>query len=96
MHLSGKQLNHLRSLAHHLNPVVFVGAAGLSEPVLAEAETALAHHELIKIKTSGADKAARKSLMQEICEKTGAAPVQQIGNRLVLYRPAEKPRITLP
>jgi len=96
MHLSGKQLNHLRSLAHHLHPVVFVGAAGLSEAVLAEAQTALAHHELVKIKISGADKAARKSLMQEICDKTGAAPVQQIGNRLVLYRPAEKPRITLP
>jgi len=96
MHLSGKQLNHLRSLAHHLKPVVFVGAAGLSEAVLAEAETALAHHELVKMKISGADKAGRKALMLDICEKTGASPVQLIGNRLVLYRAAEKPRITLP
>ncbi|HIE75179.1 MAG TPA: ribosome assembly RNA-binding protein YhbY, partial [Gammaproteobacteria bacterium] len=28
MELTGKQLNHLRGLAHHLKPVVTVGVAG--------------------------------------------------------------------
>ena len=96
MNLTGKQLNYLRSLAHHKKPVVFIGAAGLSEAVMVEIETALSFHELVKMKISGADKAQRKQLMQDICDKSGAASVQLIGNMAVLYRAAEKPKITLP
>lgn len=96
MNLSGKQLNYLRSLAHHKKPVVFIGSAGLSDGVLAEIETALSFHELVKIKIGGTDKTGRKKLMQDICDRTNAAPVQSIGNMAVLYRPAEKPKITLP
>ena len=50
MNLSGKQKNHLRGLAHALNPVVSIGNKGLTESVAAEVELALAQHELIKIK----------------------------------------------
>lgn len=94
--LTGKQLNHLRGLAHHRKPAVTIGMAGLSEAVLQEIEIALAHHELLKIKGPGGDKRERQALMNEICEKTVAAPVQQIGNMMVIYRPADKPRIELP
>jgi RNA-binding protein len=96
MNLTPKQKRYLRSLAHSLNPVVMTGNAGLTDAVLNEIEHALAHHELIKIKLSGADKNLRQQMSSTICDTVGAAAVQAIGQMLVIYRPAEKPIITLP
>ena len=45
MELSGKQLNHLRALAHHLKPVVAIGVAGATPAVASELEHALTSHE---------------------------------------------------
>jgi RNA-binding protein len=42
------------------------------------------------------DADTRRAWMEEICATAGAAPVQQIGKILVVYRPAEQPVITLP
>ena len=50
MKLTGKQLNHLRALAHHLKPIVTVGVAGATPAVSAELENALEAHELVKIR----------------------------------------------
>lgn len=94
--LTPEQRRFLRAQAHHLNPVVMIGDAGLSEAVLKEAERGLASHELIKVKSHSGDKAAREAQMAEICERLNAAPVQHIGKILVVYRPAEKPRLVLP
>ena len=79
----------LRASAHPLHPVVIIGEAGLSAPVLAEIERSLKSHELIKIKVAGDGRARRESLLAEICETLSAAPVQHIGKILVIYR--EKP-----
>lgn len=49
------QKNHLKTLAHHLQPVVMVGANGLTEAVLREAEQALLHHELLKIRVNAGE-----------------------------------------
>ena len=40
----------MRALAHHLNPVVQVGNAGLTEGVQRQIDGALEAHELIKVK----------------------------------------------
>lgn len=96
MELTPKQKSFLRSQAHALNPVVMTGSNGLTEAVLTEIEQAIAHHELIKIKLVGADKATRKNMTETICETTGAVSVQNIGQMAVIYRPAKKPQIVLP
>lgn len=96
MELTSKQRSHLRSLAHDRQPVVTTGQKGLTPAVLSEIEQALAHHELIKIRLNVADRAAREEMTQEICEKTVSARVQNIGRIAIVYRPAEKPKITLP
>jgi len=96
MTLNPKQKSFLRSQAHALNPVVMTGSSGLTEAVIKEIEQAVAHHELIKIKLSGADKALRQTMTDEICAKTGAIAIQNIGRMLVIYRPAREPRIKLP
>jgi RNA-binding protein len=96
MALTGKQRRHLRALAHNRRPVVTVGAAGLTPAVAAEIDTALAHHELLKIKLPAVDRAARQELLGRICTETGAEPVQEIGRVVVIYRRSAKPRIELP
>ena len=61
-----------------------------------EIELALNAHELIKIKVSGDDRALRIKMLEDICEKSGAAAVHHIGKQLVIYRKSEKSKITLP
>jgi RNA-binding protein len=95
MELTSKQRSRLRSLAHEREPVVITGQRGLTPAVLAEIETALAHHELIKIRLGSTDRDERERMTQEICEKTASAWVQNIGRIAIIYRPAEKPRIKL-
>ena len=93
--LSSKQISHLRSLGHNLNPVVMIGNNGLSESVLKEIDNSLKAHELIKIKVQSDDREARVAMLQEICEKTEAVAVHHIGKQLLIYRQADKPKIQL-
>lgn len=94
--LSTKQKQFLKSLAHHLNPVVMLGGNGLTEGVLAEIENALNHHELIKVKIAGADRETKQLIIDAIVRETKAANVQTIGHILALYRSSEEAKIQLP
>jgi RNA-binding protein len=76
----------LKSRAHHLKPVILLGAKGLTSAVLEEAELALGHHELIKIKIASVEKEDRLAIIEEICQKLKAELVQNIGNILVIFR----------
>jgi RNA-binding protein len=77
----------LRAQAHPLKPVVMIAQNGLTAAVLKEIELALKSHELIKVRVFDAEREQREALLNEACEATGAAPIQRIGNILVLYRP---------
>jgi RNA-binding protein len=85
--LSPRQRAHLKARAHDLEPVVYIGQAGLSDTVTAELDRALTAHGLLKIKLAGADREARAQLTNEICAKTGSVAVQNVGRILVLWRP---------
>ena len=91
-----KQISHLRALSHALNPVVMIGNQGLSEAVLKEIDVSLKAHELIKIKVLGDDRELRKQMLETICRQLDAVPVHHIGKQLVIYRPAETPKLILP
>lgn len=79
-------LKNLATKAHHLNPVVMIGAKGLTPQVHEEVEAALLAHELIKIRISGASREARQAMVEEMAIAHQAEIVQQIGHVLVLYR----------
>lgn len=83
--LSPAERQKLKGKAHKLDPVVFVGAHGLSASVVAEIDRSLKRHELIKVRVN-ADRDERDAMLEEICAKTGAQPVQHIGKVLVLFR----------
>src|SRR3989304_2034327 len=84
----------LRARAHALDPVVIVSSAGLADSVTAEIERCLKAHELIKIRVFSDDRLQREELLAQICERTGASPVQHIGKVLVVYR--ERPEAPAP
>jgi RNA-binding protein len=77
----------LRARAHHLDPVIMIGEAGLTPAVLHEIDIALKSHELVKIRVLGDDRQRRASLASNICAALEASPVQQIGKMLVVFRP---------
>jgi len=79
-----------RGEAHHLDPVVMIGAEGLTPAVLKEAEVALNSHGLIKVRVFSDDRAAREALLLEMAHKLHAAPIQHIGKLLVLWRPPKE------
>jgi RNA-binding protein len=76
-----------RSAAHHLDPVVMIGADGLTDAVAKEAEAALNAHGLIKVRVFADDRAVREALLATLAERLNAAPIQHIGKLLVLWRP---------
>ncbi|MEO7386792.1 MAG: YhbY family RNA-binding protein [Gammaproteobacteria bacterium] len=82
-----KQRKHLRGLAHGLRPVARLGTSGVTDAFLAEFETVLAHHELIKLKVTAATRADRNIAIGTVVDRTGAVLISRIGNVAVLYRP---------
>jgi len=96
MKLSNKQKQYLKGLAHSLKPVVMLGGNGLTENVVAEINAALSHHELIKVKVPTEDREEKQELVNAIVEQTQSEKLQVIGHVLVIYRPAEEPKISLP
>lgn len=96
LELTSEQRKFLKSQAHALKPVVMIGNAGLTDAVVKETLRALAAHELIKIRVLNDNREEREAWLTEMCAKTGAAPVQHIGKLLLIYKPADKPKLTLP
>jgi len=99
MPLSTHQKKHLRGLCHALQPVVTIADKGLSETVSLEIETALLHHELIKVRIRQ-ERDRREETARALIESLSAEVVMSIGQVLCLYRPnpdrrADK-RIQLP
>jgi RNA-binding protein len=88
MHTSFKQA--LKAQAHHLKPVILLGAKGLTPAVIAETDSALLIHELIKVKINGAEKADRQLMAAELCTALTASLVQLIGNTAIIYRKNEE------
>lgn len=86
MDLSESQKKYLRGLGHNLKPLIMVGDAGLSEPLLAEYEATLAHHELIKVKLRATDRVTRDKMIEQLCTNHSAGLVQRIGNVALVYR----------
>ncbi len=80
-----------RAEAHRLEPVVAIGAGGLTPAVLKEADAALASHGLIKLRVHDGDREQREALLARLTDALNAAPVQHIGKLLVLWRPLPPP-----
>ena len=85
--LTPAQRKEKRADAHHLDPVVMIGADGLSPAVVKETDAALNAHGLIKVRVMSDDRVNREAIFAELADKLSAAPIQHIGKLLVLWRP---------
>lgn len=90
MSLSPAQRRFLRALAHPLKPMVRVGAARFTDPLLAEVDRALEDHELIKVKLIDGSQEELQEGRALFEERLGALWVQSVGHTLVLYRRRSK------
>jgi RNA-binding protein len=88
--LNAAERKALKARAHKLEPVVHIGAKGLTDEVVAEIERALNAHQLIKVRAGGLERDARDEALTAICEKTGADAVQQVGKVFVLFRKSDE------
>ncbi|MEE8339922.1 MAG: ribosome assembly RNA-binding protein YhbY [Xanthomonadales bacterium] len=96
MPLTSQQIRYLRGLTHSLQPVVMVADKGLNENVMVEIESALEHHELVKIKLR-ADRDTRTAWISKISEQCFAEKVHVIGQVACFFRRnKKKPIIVLP
>lgn len=96
MALTPRQARYLSSLAHALDPVVRVGAAGVSDAVVDKTDKELENHELIKVKID-ADRDGVRAAAEALCSGTGADQVRVIGKIAILYRRrSKKPTLRLP
>ena len=84
--LTNSQMRKFKAAAQHLEPMLKIGKAGLSEGFIRSVEQALAQHELVKIKFAEF-KAEKKELAPQLAEKTASHLVMRVGNVMVLHRP---------
>ena len=97
MALTTGQRHYLRGLAHRRRVTVWTGRHGLAGAVLSEIDSALAVHELVKVRLAAGDRAGREGVLRELCAATRAELVQRIGHVATLYRPRPRePGIHLP
>ncbi|MDC8784410.1 YhbY family RNA-binding protein [Roseateles koreensis] len=85
--LNPAQRKEKRSEAHHLDPVVLIGADGMTPNVVKEVDAALKAHGLIKVRVFSDDRANREGIFASLCGELDAAPIQHIGKLLVIWRP---------
>ncbi|MBT6275674.1 MAG: ribosome assembly RNA-binding protein YhbY [Chromatiales bacterium] len=81
-----KERRQLQARAHALKPVVTVGGSGLRESVVAEVESALTHHELIKVKLPALAREDRAAIAAQLVATCEATLVQTVGRIIVLYK----------
>lgn len=95
--LNGKQRRHLRSLGHHLEPVVQIGKQGLTDASIAAIEEAIGQHELIKVRVGTECPDDRHDIAERLAPALKAEVAQVLGRTLLVYRRHPKePKIQLP
>lgn len=97
--ITSKQRSYLRSLAHNIDPLVYVGKQGVTENVVKELDMCLENKELVKVKLQEGCDLDPKELANEMADQLGAEFVQAIGRKFSLYRQSsdpEKRQIVLP
>ncbi len=95
--MTGKQRAYLRAMCNTLPAILLIGKEGVTDTLVASVSEALEARELIKMGVQrGAPMTAREAC-EAVCARTGAEPVQCIGNKFCVYKPREEnPEIVLP
>jgi len=95
--MNAKQRAHLRSLAHHLKPILQIGKEGVTDAAVGAVESAFNTREILKVKVQEAAPLTAREAGGLFAERIAdVVHIQTIGRTLVLYRAhPEKPEIQL-
>ena len=98
MKLSSNQRKALESIAHHLDPIVRIGKAGMEAKIVSSVKDAFNTNELIKIKILESAPVEKQEVVDVLVKETGSTLVRVIGRVIVLFKPfTDKPsKIELP
>ena len=88
--ISSKDRAYLKRIISTESPVYQVGKDGLSQTNIEGINQALTARELIKIHVLENSLLDTKATCNEVAERLSAEPVQAIGSKFVIFRPARK------
>ena len=88
--ITSKQRSYLRSLAHNIDPTVYIGKAGVTDNVIKEIDQCLEARELVKIKLQEGAELDAKTVANELAPGLRAEFVQAIGRKFTLYRESKE------
>ncbi len=96
--ITSKQRAYLRKLANTIDPIFQIGKGGITEEIIKQLSLALEARELIKVHILETALLDTKTACNDIAKALNAEPIQAIGSKIVLYRPAkpQKRKIELP
>lgn len=83
----------LRALSNGLKDLVFIGKGGVTDNVVGQINDNLFAHELIKIKTQKNAPDSLQALANEVCTKCDCELVAITGNKIIVYKFSDKPKI---
>lgn len=95
--ITSKQRSFLRSMAHSIDPIAYLGKQGLTENVVKQIDVCLEARELVKVKLQEGCELEAKTVANEVADRLGAEFVQAIGHKFTLYRESkDNKQIVLP
>lgn len=83
--LTNAKIRELKARGQLMKPMLKVGHDGLTPAFIAALDSALAHHELVKVKFSDL-KDQKKTLAPQLAEQTRSELIMRVGNVAVIYR----------
>lgn len=86
MAITGKERAELRAEAHHLDPLVHIGAQGITPTLVGALDDALRTRELVKVQLGRPVDERPRAIAERLAQETGAVVVQVIGRTATLYR----------
>ncbi|HIQ07643.1 MAG TPA: YhbY family RNA-binding protein [Thiotrichaceae bacterium] len=86
MTLSKPQQKKLKGLAQQLQVIVTIGAQGLKETIHNELDSALNHHQLVKVKIHTDTREQRSDMIATLSKKHQAELILSIGHTACFYR----------
>ncbi len=95
--ITSKQRAYLKSLAQTLDATFQIGKNGVTPELTTAIEEALDARELLKINVLNNCLEDPRDISEMLSARTKSIPVQVIGKRIILYKPAKKAgKILLP
>ena len=70
--ITGKQRSYLKSLAHDIDPTVYIGKAGVTDNVIKEIDMCLEARELVKVKRQDGCVMEPKDVANDMAAKLGS------------------------